>query len=104
MVTAQDVADFLGQGDDTTVVALAGEHLPIVTEMVLAYTRGKGFNAGVPTDGVAAVIITSTARLVRNPTLARSVAVDDFSSNLGAFIGWTLPELAVLHRYRKRAQ
>lgn len=104
MVIPPDVADFLGQGDDTAVVALAGEHLPIVTAMVSAYTRGKGFTAGEPADDLAAVIITSTARLVGNPTLARSVAIDDYSSNLGAFVGWTLPELAVLNRYRKRAQ
>lgn len=103
--TAQNVADFLGQGEDATVVALAGEHLPIVTAMVRNYVRGNGFdNAGMPNDDMAAVIVSSCARLVVNPTLDTLTAVDDAQIRQGTFNGWTLPELAVLHSYRARAR
>ena len=66
-VSGQDVADFLGQGTNTTLVALAGEHVVIVTAMVKAYTRDNGFDEGMPGDDLAAVITTATARLVANP-------------------------------------
>ena len=100
MPTAQDVADFLGQGDDQTVIALAGEHLPIITAMASAYTRGNGFTAGEPNEEISAVITTATARLMANP--------DQVQYKLGNmsfqsfFNGWTLAETFVLNRYRKR--
>ena len=50
MVTAADVAAFLGQGDDTEVVALAEAHLPVVTTFVKAYVRGNGFTDAGPND------------------------------------------------------
>ncbi len=101
---AEDVADFLGRGDDTTVVALAGQHLPIVTAFVRAYTRGRGFDdtTGEPGDDVAAVITTATARLVVNPEQAARVQVADYSETPAVLNGFTLPELAVLHLYRRR--
>lgn len=101
--TATDVAGFLGQGDDASVVALAEEHLPFVTATVRAYTRGAGFTTDGPADDLALVIIASTARLVTNPALARSETVGAYSVTHGQFLGWTLPELAILNRYRKRA-
>ena len=101
-VTGQTVAAFLGQGDDTTLVALAGQHATIVTAMARAYTRGNGFDGADPNDEITAVITTATARLVANPeqinTTTGSVAVN------GGFTGWTLAELFVLNRYRKKAQ
>jgi len=103
--TAQQVADFLGRGDDTAAVALAGEHLPIVTAMVRRYVRGKGFVGTVDCDeDVAAVIISSTARLTNNPTMTTFSAIDDAQVRQGTFNGWTLPELAILHSYRARAR
>ena len=105
MPEAADVAAFLGRGDDSTVVALAGEHLPVVTEMVRAYVRGRGFDqtTGDPGDDLAAVIVSSCARLVSNPEHATYQQLGTFSIRQGIFNGWTLPELAILHRYRKRA-
>ncbi|HWL96049.1 MAG TPA: hypothetical protein VNP20_01835 [Nocardioidaceae bacterium] len=101
MVTGQDVADFLGQGDDTTLVALAGEHVGIVAAMARAYTRDNGFTADEPAEDVAAVIVTATARLVANPEqLARDVGS---VSLRGGFTGWSLAETFVLNRYRKRS-
>lgn len=106
MPSAEDVARFLGQGQDSTVLALAGEHLPVVTDMVRAYVRGKGFTGDPeePADDLARIIIASTARLVSNPAHTVSESPDaSYQVRYGIFNGWTLPELAVLHRYRKRA-
>lgn len=100
---AADVANLLGLGDDTEVVALAGAWLPVVTAQVKAYTRGRGFTEGVPADDVAMVIVTSTARGVSNPENVRSESIGDYSISRQVTEGWTLPELAILNGYRKRA-
>lgn len=101
-VTGQDVADFLGRGTDTTLVALAGESVTVITAMVRAYTRGVGFVDTDPNDELAAVITTASARLCANP----EQAITDVGSVSirNAFNGFTLAETFVLNRYRKRAQ
>lgn len=101
MPTAQDVADFIGQGDDNTVIALAGEHLPIITAMASAYTRGNGFTTGEPNDEISAVITTATARLMANPDQVQYRAGE--VSYQSSFAGWTLAETFTLNRYRKRS-
>lgn len=101
--TATDVAAFLGKPGDAAVVALATTHLPTITQMVRAYVRDKGFTGNEPGDDLAAVIVSSCARLVSNPEHTISQDVGPFSIRPGIFNGWTLPELAILHRYRKRA-
>ena len=97
-----DIAAFLGQGDDEQLVALAGQHVTIITAMARAYTRGNGFTDAEPNDEITAVITTATARLIANPeqlaTTTGSVTVNS------GFVGWSLAELFVLNRYRKRAQ
>lgn len=101
-VSGQDVAAFLGQGDDEQLVALAGEHAVIVTAMVKAYTRDNGFDDfGDPGDDLAAVITTATARLVSNPGQLR-YGVGGVQLFEG-FTGFSLAELFVLNRYRKKA-
>jgi hypothetical protein len=101
MPTGQDVADFLGQGGDTTLVALAAEVAPVITAMVRAYTRGRGFDDDEPNDELAAVITTASARMVANPeqieTRVGSVEIR------GGFQGFSLAETFVLNRYRKTA-
>ena len=104
MVDAGAVAAFLGQPDDTQLVALAGEHVKAITAMAKAYTRDRGFapQSGEPNDDIAAVIVTATARMVANP---EQIAYTAGSVTMqGGFQGWSLAELAVLNRYRKRAQ
>lgn len=102
--TAQDVADFLGRGDDTALVALAGSHLPIVTSTVRRYTRGQGFIGTTPDVDLVAVIVSATARSIVNPAHTEYQASGPFQIREGRFNGWTLPELAILHSYRARAQ
>ena len=101
MATAQGVADFLGQGTDETLVALAGEVVPIITAMVRSYTRGRGFVDAEPTEELDAVITTASARMLANPeqipTTVGSVEIR------GGFQGFSLAETFVLNRYRKRA-
>lgn len=105
MTDGQRVAEFLGRGDDDTLVALAGQHVEIITAMAQAYTRGRGFVQGVPADDLAAVITTATARLVANPEqLPKDQTAGPFSQRTYAgFKGWSLAETFVLDRYRKKA-
>lgn len=99
----QAVASFLGRADDTSIYYLADEHLTLVTAFVNAYTRGRGFTvAEGPNDDLAAVIITATARLLTNPAQVERETADGYEA-VGRLDGFTLPELAVLHRYRRRA-
>lgn len=102
MVTGQDVADFLGQGDNTELVALAGEHLVITTAMARSYTRSGGFDVlNEPNDDVAAVITTATARLIANP---EQIDYSIGGTRIGrGFQGWSLAETFVLNRYRRRS-
>ena len=76
-----------------------------MTTLARAYTRGQGFTGNAPNDEIAAVITTASARLAANGSQIRGSAtagvfVQDLRSS---FEGWTLAELAVLNRYRKRA-
>ncbi|BCP05634.1 hypothetical protein [Mycobacterium paraintracellulare] len=102
VVTGQQVADFLGGGGDTNLVALAGQHAAVITALASGYTRGEGFTDGVPKDDIAAVIVTATARLVANP---QQLGTDVGNVSIrGGFQGFNLAELFVLNRYRKRAE
>lgn len=75
----------------------------IVTEMVRAYVRGNGFDEyGDPNESLGAVIVSASARLMANPELTRQQTAGPFSISHGTFNGWTLPELAILHTYRRR--
>lgn len=100
-VTPQQVADFLGQGDNPDLVALAGQHLPIITAMARSYTRGNGFVLTVPEEDIAAVLVTATARLLANPEQIDQMVGGVRTGN--GFAGWTLAETFVLNAYRKRA-
>lgn len=102
-VDAEQVAAFLGKPGDAATEATAAQAVPVVTAMAKAYVRGG--SEWEPNDELDAVIVTATARMVSNPSgLAQDHAVGPYSHSLrGAFQGWTLAELFVLNRYRKRA-
>lgn len=102
-VEPMQVAAFLGKPGDAATVATATQAIPVITTMVKAYVRGgAGWESN---DELDAVIVTSTARLITNPgQIPIDQSTGDFGQSLrGAFTGWTLAELAVLNRYRKRA-
>lgn len=100
MVDVAAVYDYLWDETLPTMQVLA--HLNTVTAMVKAYTRGQGFIGDVPAADLAAVIVTCAARMLGNPQLSEMTAIDDYTERPGRFIGWTLPELAVLNGYRRR--
>jgi len=101
--TANNLAQALGRPVDPTVIALADSWLPVVTELARTYTGGRGFDhwTGPPNVAIGAVISVATARLVANP---EQIPTDVGAVSVrGGFAGWTLPELSVLNRYRKRS-
>ena len=103
-VTGTDVAEYLGRGDDFDLVTLAGRHVVVVTEMVTAYTRGKGFDvSNQPNTALAAVIVSATARLSNNPDGTITVSVDDFQTRKTVFEGFSLAEHIILNGYRRKA-
>lgn len=100
---AANVAAFLGRPGDVETIALATVHVGIVTGYVYGYTRGRGFTeSGVPKPDLSGVITAATARLTSNPEQVSYYATGDYSERPAVLAGWTLPELAVLHRYRRR--
>lgn len=102
-VDADQVAAFLGKPEDAATLATAEQAIPVVTTMVKAYVRGGP--DWVANDELDAVIVTAAARIVSNPSgLSQDITAGPFTQSLrGAFQGWTLAELFVLNRYRKRA-
>jgi phenylpyruvate tautomerase PptA (4-oxalocrotonate tautomerase family) len=103
VVIGQDVADYLGRGDDTEFVTLAGKHLVIVSEMVKAYTRGLGFTVDEPNAAIAAVIVSATARLSSNPDGTITVSIDDYQTRKTVFEGFSIAERVILDGYRRKA-
>ncbi|KUI27756.1 hypothetical protein [Mycobacterium sp. GA-2829] len=102
-VEAEQVAAFLGKPEDAATLAIAQQAVPIVTVMVRAYVRGgPGWESNEELD---AVIVTASARMVSNPSgIAHDATAGQFTQSVrGAFQGWTLAELFVLNRYRRRA-
>lgn len=102
-VTNTDLVKWLGQSTtDTELMAQAAQAITLASSMVEAYTRGAHVTpAGATRPGVDAVIQMAAARMLANPEgLRYSTGVVNFAD---AFTGFTLAELAVLNRYRKRA-
>ena len=97
-----DLASHLQTDVDTASAVLA---LKVATDVVRTYTRGEGFNAvtGAPGDDLAAVILLVAGRIYTNPAATEMTSIDDYTVRYAAFNGWTLPELAVLNTYRRRA-
>ena len=102
-VDAEQVAAFLGKPGDAATEATAEQAIPVVTVMVKAYVRGG--DTWETSDELDAVIVSAAARMVSNPTgLAHELTAGAFTHSVrGSFQGWTLPELFILNRYRKRA-
>lgn len=100
--TATDLAAHLQTDVDTASAVLA---LKVAADVVRTYTRGVGFDplTGAPGNDLAAVILTSAGRMYTNPTHTQQETIDDYTVRHAGFTGWTLPELAVLNAYRRRA-
>lgn len=99
--TGLDVVNFLGRRGDPPLLALATAHVKVTTAFVRGYTRGRGFDDDEVAEDLRAVIVAATARLVVNPAQVEREAADSYQV-VGSFRGFTLPELAILHSYRRR--
>ena len=77
--------------------------VPLITSIVKSYTRGRGFDEdGEPNAEIAAVIAPRRRGCSRTPS---SSPYDVGAVSMrGGFNGFNLAELAVLNRYRKRAE
>lgn len=99
-VTTDMVRKYMGTNAPEEKLSAA---LAVVDAMVRAYTRGNGFpNSVTVEEPLQAVIVSATARLVGNVTFMEYSQAGQFSHRPGTFDGWTLPELAILHLYRRR--
>lgn len=93
------VAAHIDRDDDPTRTVVAAQ-LPMLIEMVHAYTRGRGFTGYRMTPQLQAVVVSAACRVFANPDqLAYSVG--DVNVRDG-FRDWSMAERFVLDGYRKR--
>lgn len=106
--TPSEVVSFMGWPASTPAEAQASVSaaVSVATQAAKAYTRGRGFGVDdydpEVEEDIAAVITTTAARLASNPTNAKRIEAGSYNTVPGSFDGWTLPELAILHGYRRR--
>lgn len=105
--TGEAVISFLGWPSDPALIAQADQHAAMVGQMARAYCHGHGFQPDAITgdweaeEDIRAVIVSAAARSLSNPAQDRRVEAGSFNAAPGTFAGWTLPEVGVLHRYRR---
>lgn len=105
MVTGQDVARLIGHPDNTQLIDVANEAVEVVTQYVRAYTRDQGFDDGRINDtAIEAVVKSASVRMAVNPQYLKRQSAGSQSVTPSILDGFTLPELAVLNRYRRRAK
>lgn len=93
------VVAFLGQPPGRArFEAQVAEHISVITHLAHAYTRGSGFEGGLPSPALRGVIVSATARLVANPEQIESQV--GTVALRGGFKGWSLAELTVLNAWR----
>ena len=104
-MTPQELIKFAGV-EGPNIEEQARGALMVIEGMVDAYTRGRYKRAGNYRPGVEEVIITAAARLLSNPEqISVREEIGPYSYFKGeGFKGFTLVELAVLNRYRRRAR
>ena len=100
--TGQEVADYLGQGDNDALVLLAEQHVSIISGMARIYCRGRGFYAEGVSPELQQVILVATGRLVANPEQIQQWVGTIFIAE--GFKGWSLAEQVVLNQYRSRSR
>lgn len=87
--------------DSSNPPAPVVQAVSVVWQMAKAWTRGRGFDElGTVKPDIGAVIVSSAARLIGNPTqLLHSLGDVSYQSG---FAGFGLHEQLILNRYRKR--
>lgn len=103
--TGQTVLNYLGWPSDDALVVQATKHAQQAAVLAKSYVRGRGFGTGVDAgkceEDLAAVIISSAARSLSNPSSAREIEAGTFKEAPGSFYGWSLVELLVLQGHRR---
>lgn len=103
-MTPDELIKFTG-ATGPNVEQQAQQALGMAEALVDAYTRGRYRRAGKYRPGVEAVITAVAARILENPSqiqVREQIGPYTYFKGNG-FQGFTLVELAVLDRYRKRA-
>lgn len=102
-MTPEELVKFTGaEGPDVLDQATAA--LGMAEGMIAAYCRGRHMRYGHPRPGVESVTTAVAARILANPeqiAVREQVGPYEYYRGQG-FSGFTLVELAVLNRYRKR--
>lgn len=91
-----------GTASTPEALTLARAGLSAVLQYVNGYTRGRGFHGMIPERDLQAVIVASSARLFTNPEQVTSFTSGDYTERPAILAGWTLAELAVLRRHRRK--
>lgn len=104
LVTVSELQAFMP--DDALDAELCALAVEAATAVVAAYCRDRHLDAGGrPRPGVKTVALTVAARIAANPSgISRQDTAGSFSTRRsGGFTGFTLAELTVLKRYRRKA-
>lgn len=104
-MTPNELIEFTG-ATGPNVKKQAEQALAMANGLVEAYTRGRHKSpAGELRPGVSAVVVAVAARILANPEQIQvREQIGPYTMLRGpGFSGFTLAELAVLNRYRKRA-
>ena len=104
LVTVSELQAFMP--DDALDPALCALAVEAATAVVAAYCRDRHLDSsGRPRPGVKTVALTVAARIAANPSgISRQDTAGSFSTRRsGGFEGFTLAELTVLKRYRRKA-
>lgn len=96
------VLAFLGLPENLETVALATQHVRVVTTFVRNYVRGNGFTETGPNADLEDVVVSAAARYVVNPQQLTRQNLGNQAVGYASLEGFTLAEKAVLHRYRRR--
>lgn len=97
-------ADLATYAGNPVSAAQADAVIGVVAAMVAAYTRGAGFDDGEPNGELSAVILSASARLLATTGGEIQQALGPVAVRYPDAFGFTLPEMIVLNRYRKRAR
>lgn len=103
VISAEDLIKFTGATGEN-VELQAQTAIEVAQQLIGAYCRGREKRGSRYRPGVEAVITTAAARILANPDQVQErEQVGAFSFFKGeGFKGFTIVELAVLNRYRKR--
>ena len=103
---APRVAAYIGRAGDADIVERARWQVPLVVMFVDGYVNGNGMGSGNtldPKPALQAVIVSAASRLASNPEQNTQVSIGSYSASPAKLTAFTLAEIGILHRYRRRS-